>query len=205
MNRIVNIAIWLVAAAIVITGGFLIYTYIRPEPSFVGGKLENDRRVWEQSIKENPGDALSRANLGAVYLEMGDTDAAIRELQMSVNLEPGGYTYKAKLAEALRSAGRLDEAINTFKDAIDGYPQGEKFLAAFEVAEIYLEMGDLAQAKDFAQQSIADNGTMWNAHYLLGQIYEREGNKAQALEEYQFAAKFNSSSGELRAAINRVS
>lgn len=204
MNRIINIALGLVAAAIVVAGGFLVYTFIRPEPSFVGSKLENDRLVWQQRVNDDPSNALSRANLGAAYLEMGDAAAAIRELQMAVSLEPGGYTYKAKLGEAFRSAGRLDEAINTFKEAMEDYPPGEKFLAAFQVAEIYLELGDTALAKDFVRQSIADNGTMWNAHYLLGQIYEREGNKSQARGEYQIAAKFNPSS-ELQAAIARVS
>lgn len=205
MDKILNVAIGIVLAAMLVFGVLVGWSYLKPAEDFVGGKLEKDFEEWQSYVQKEPDDPLGRANLGAVYLEMGDIEKGIQELELAVDLGPEGYTYMFKLGEAYRMAGRNDEAIVMFKQAQEKYPDGEKYLPAYQLAEIYLEQGDLASAKDFAQQAVDGSTGIWNAHYLLGQIYEREGDTAMARQEYEKAARFNPNGKDLQEALARVS
>ncbi|MHB9111764.1 MAG: tetratricopeptide repeat protein [Thermoleophilia bacterium] len=205
MGKILNIAIGIVLAAVLVAGGLLGWSHLKPPEDFVGSKLEKDLKEWLSYVDKEPTDPLGRANLGAVYLEMGEIEKGTKELELAVDLGPEGYTYLLKLGEAYRTAGRNDEAVDMFKQALEKYPEGEKFLPAYQLAEIYFEQGDLASAKDFAQQAVDGSTGIWNAHYLLGQVYEREGDKGMAKKEYEKAAEFNPNSPELQEALARVS
>lgn len=205
MEKILNVVIGIVLAAVLVAGGLLGWSYLKPPEDFVGSKLEKDLKEWQSYVDKEPADPLGRANLGAVYLETGEIEKGIQELKLAVDLGPEGYTYLFKLGEAYRMAGRNDEAIDMFKQALEKYPKGEKFLPAYQLAEIYFEQGDLASAKDFAQQAVDGSTGIWNAHYLLGQVYEREGDKAMAKQEYEKAAQFNPNGPDLQEALARVS
>lgn len=204
MEKLLNIFIGIVLVAVLVVGGLLVWSYLTADEDFVGTKLEKDLQDWEGYVDENPDDPLGWANLGAIYLEMGDTDKAIEELQTAVALAPEGYTYRYKLGQAYRAAERTPEAIDTMKQAVDNFPPGERALITFELAEIFWETEDLASAKDYVQQSIKVDATIWNSRYLLGQILEKEGDQGGARSEYEAAAKF-SNDPVIQQALERVS
>src|SRR5438132_12078985 len=68
-----------------------------------------------RAVRENPSSAESRWELGAALAESGDLDAAIRELEVALNLRPdsanalynlgSAYTQKARQAGAKGTAG----------------------------------------------------------------------------------------------------
>lgn len=201
-SRILNIAIGIAAVALLVTGAVLAYMHFRPsEPT----SMDRTLAQWQQAVKDDPGNSLIRANLGATYLDMGDYDAAIKELKLALDQEPASFTYMFRLGFAYRGAEQLDEAIGAFLGSAELTPKTEKYPALFEAANTYMMKGDIAAAKDYAQQSIADNDMIWNSHYLLGQILEQEGDKAGAKEQYEAAAKFNPTDAALQEALQRVS
>jgi Tfp pilus assembly protein PilF len=202
--KVINIAIGIVIVALVIVTGGLVYSYIRPG-SDVSSKLDYDLEKWQAEVNAAPDDPLARANLGVTYMDKGDTEAGIRELKAAVDLAPSGYTYMTQLGLAYVKAGDATSALEMFKRAIELYPKGEKYSVSFQIANVYWEQGDLAAAKDYIQQSLADNNGIWNAHYLLGQILEKEGDPVKARQEYQEAAKYNPTDAELQQALQRVS
>lgn len=206
MGKLINIIIGLVIIAILAASGILGWSYLHPANDFVGAKIERDLQDWQDYVNNKPDDPLGRANLGAVYLEMGDTEKAIQELQTAVDLSPlpWGYTFRFELGRAYRQAGRYDDALDILLQAIQNYPPNERAPVAFEIAEVYMDKGDVAAAKDYAQQSIKMNDTIWNSHYLLGRILEQEGDLEGAKAQYEWAAKF-SNDPALQEALARVS
>lgn len=204
MEKLLNIIIGIVLVAVLAVGGLLGWSYLRPADDFVGTKLDKDLKDWQEYVDQKPDDPLGWANLGAIHLDMGDTDKAIEELLIAVDLAPEGYTYRFKLGQAYREAGRNTEAVETMVQALDNFPPGERAMITFELAEIYWDVGDLASAKDFTQQSIQVDDTIWNSHYLMGQILEKEGDMTGAKSEYENAARF-SSDPVIQQALERVS
>lgn len=204
MEKLLNIVIGIVVFAVVAAGGLLFWSYKHPSNDFVGSKLDKDLQDWQRAESEKPDDPLVRANLGAIYADMGDYDRAIDELKVAIDLDPEGWTYMEKLGEVYLKAERIDEAIATLREALDKYPQEGKFLPAYQLAEIYFERGDLRAARDYVNQAIVSDDTKWNFHYLLGQIDEKEGDLEGAKKEYKYASQFSRDPG-LKQALARVS
>jgi len=201
-SKAINIAIGLVIVAILVASGVLIYMYVHKEETAAGQRAVEQ---WEETVKDNPNSSLSRANLGAAYMDVGRVDDAIRELKVALDQEPKGFVYMQRLGEAYRAKGDLPAAIDIYKQAAELTPKGDKNEPLYWIAVSYFEQGDLVNAKDYAQQSIDDYDINWNSRYLLGQILEQQGDRAGAKQQYEGAAKFSPGNDELTQAIQRVS
>ncbi len=203
MSKLMNIVIGLVIIGILAGGGYLGYLYIRPPET--KSALDLDLESWQQKVDQNPGNALYRANLGVTLIQKGQFGKAIQELQAALNIEPGAFTYQDSLGDAYRLDGQPDKALDQYKQALAKFPQGNKYSTAYKIADIlFNDKHDLNGAANYVQQSIADNGNIWNSLYLYGQILERQGKLAQAKQEYEKAAEFNGSDPGVQAALKRV-
>ncbi len=72
--------------------------------------FEEARRSLERAIAADPESARSHAALGQLYLKGGETAAAIKQLERSLELDPAERTASYQLMLALRKAGRNAEA-----------------------------------------------------------------------------------------------
>jgi tetratricopeptide (TPR) repeat protein len=203
-SKIINIAIAIAAVALVVTGGILAYLHFQPSDR-PASAIDRTLQQWQEAVEKEPGNALARANLGATYLDMGDYDNAVKELRLALDQEPENFPYMFKLGFAYRGAGNMQAAVEQFQGSADRLPAGEKYASLFEIANTYMMMGDAVSAKDYVQQSIDDKDSMWNTHYLLGQILEKEGDTEGAKAQYDIAAKYNPGDAGLQDALARVS
>lgn len=203
-SKILNIAIGIMALALLVTGGALLYLHFRP----LDQKMSSQERTlqrWKDTVDQNPDNSLVRANLGAAYLDMGDVDNAIEQLRFALDQEPGSFTYMYKLGLAYREADQLDNSIQMFTSSAEGTPKSEKYSALYEAATSAMMKGDNEAAKNYVQQSLADNDMIWNSHFLLGKLLEQEGDTAGAKEQYDAANKFNPGDPALQEALDRLS
>ena len=203
MSKIINIALGVVGAALLIGVGFLIYFHFHPKPPST--ELDISYQRWSDAVSTNPDDSFSRANLAKTLLQMGNTDRAIQEFKTAIDQQPKNFEYMFQLGLAYVQAKDNANALDQFKQAADLAPAGSKYNYQFEAAQTAFNMGDLQTALTYVQASIKDSDVLWNSHYLLGQIYEKQGNKAQAKQEYQAAEKFVPGDQDLEAALKRVS
>lgn len=203
MAKIINIALGVVGAALLAGIGFLIYFHFHPQPPSTELQIAYQR--WSDAVSTNPDDSFSRANLAKTELQMGNTDDAIQQFKTAIDQQPKNFEYMFQLGLAYIQAKDNADALDQFKQASGLAPAGSKYNYQFEAAQTAFNMGDMQTAQDYAQQSVKDNDVLWNSHYLLGQIDERQGSKAQAKQEYQAAEKFVPGDQDVEAALKRVS
>jgi tetratricopeptide (TPR) repeat protein len=80
-------------------------------------QFELARSVLETAVKSQDWVSLLHLDLGIVYSETGDRDAAVRELTRTVTLEPDNVNAHFRLAKLYQSMGKRDEAKVEFAKA----------------------------------------------------------------------------------------
>ncbi len=98
---------------------------------FASGALPADehpssmRDYLQQRLLTHPDDAASHRLLGRLLLEEGDTDEAIRELEVAVKLDPLSCAARFDLARALFLAGDEEAAVEEWKSVLEIAPESE--------------------------------------------------------------------------------
>lgn len=85
------------------------------------GRLDEARVAYGKALEINPNAADALFNRGLAHLELGDP-AAIADFRKAMDLGRTDPDVKSGLAEALAHAGRFDEALPLFEDAIRARP-----------------------------------------------------------------------------------
>ncbi|NMB88273.1 MAG: tetratricopeptide repeat protein [Chloroflexi bacterium] len=162
---------------------------------------------FERAAALDPYWALNHANLGALYMAVGETDRAVEAFQSASDLAPGSATYALNLGAALEQAGRPDDSRAAYQRALQRQPgwvdssfwQASDFRRQLQAgwrADHPIETPDLAT---LAAQAAQSQG--YAAAYLdLGEAYLAAGQPEPAAEAVQLAglAYFQSDEEHLR-------
>lgn len=113
---------------------------------------------------------------------MADLEAHIRDLQKRVEREPGSR-YFVPLADELRKAGRLPDAIATLESGLIVHPG---YVAArIALARAYLEAGRIESSMEAFSRALADDPSNLVAAKALGDLYLSRGEPLEALKHYR--------------------
>ena len=128
-------------------------------------------------------------------------EAEIKELQKKVAQNPASLVF-APLADTLRKAGRLDEAVEA---CLAGLEQNPSYMTARVIlGRTYAEKGMLEEAiAEFKKITLADAGNIM-AHSMLGQMYTRRSQFGEAIEEYQRVLALNPDDAGTQAALEEA-
>jgi len=74
------------------------------------GDLKQLRTRYEGAVRSKPSDAHAHAQLGAVLIQEGRSDNALRHLKRAIKLAPNNTDYYRWYAKALLKSGRLHQA-----------------------------------------------------------------------------------------------
>jgi tetratricopeptide (TPR) repeat protein len=113
---------------------------------------------------------------------VADPEARIRELQKRVEREPGSRFF-VPLADELRRAGRLPEAISTLEAGLSvhtGY-----VAARIGLARAYLEAGRIEESMAAFSRALADDPSNLVAAKALGDLHLSRGESLEALKRYR--------------------
>ncbi|MGH9871569.1 MAG: tetratricopeptide repeat protein [Pyrinomonadaceae bacterium] len=143
----------------------------------------------------------SLANLGLVQMLMGKHTSALSYLQKALE---DSQTRGIKFHEAalFNYLGRLYHAMGEHEKAVESYGKGLRIAQDTGnkpvETEVFLGLGALFFGRrEYGEaihsiskglrlaKSIGDNRQIFNAHYSLSQLYERQGNLAKALDHYK--------------------
>lgn len=113
---------------------------------------------------------------------MADLEAHIRDLQRRVEREPGSR-YFVPLADELRKAGRLPDAIATLETGLVVHPG---YVAArIALARAYLEAGRIESSMEAFARALADDPSNLVAAKALGDLHLSRGEPLEALKKYR--------------------
>ncbi len=180
--------------------------YYVEAPAIMGGGLGKARNQASavQSLDPAAADWIL-AIASEKEKKYGDAEGHLRS---AIATAQNPAQYWMNLASFYRQRGRVDEmqsAINsaliqpnrpsiTYYDAASELLQaGQNFPAAVQYVKTYLSSG-----------ALVEDAPAFRAHYLLGQIYEKSGDKAQASAEYQASLSLASGFGRARKALDQL-
>ncbi len=181
--------------------------YLLDAPWIVGGSREDALTQANAIAQVSPVDGhLAKAEYDNY---IGRSDLAVTEYNAALALRPQSidayweiahYYERAGNAAALTSVVERAAKVNP-KDArlpfyrgVDHIQSGTNFPGAEQDLKAYL--ADSPQRSDWPPHSMA--------RFWLGQLYEKEGNKMAAAEQYRAALNLDSGNHEARQALNRL-
>ncbi len=157
-------------------------------------KLDAAETEFKKTLELDPQNAPAHAGLAMVMYNRlqssnqtirNQTDAILKnaeaEAKMGLNIDPGMPEAHYTLGNIYRTQGRLDEALNEFKEAQKNDPH---FSEAFSGSGLVnLSKGDYASAVADFKQAISLASGNSTAHYGLGRTYFKQGLYDEALKE----------------------
>ena len=180
--------------------------YYLEAPGFLGGDRNKAR---QQAEAVAPHDAALAAYIHARVDEKQGNGRAEEQYQKAISISGDSARYWIELAYYYRRAGRPQEMENAINRSLtaahsDGIPEydgaflllrtGRNFPAAVQMLRRYVS-GD----------QTSEDGPVFHAYFLLGQLLEKQGDRHSAAEEYRAALALASQFRPAKDALARVS
>jgi tetratricopeptide (TPR) repeat protein/predicted O-methyltransferase YrrM len=156
------------------------------------GKLYATAKEWNQAINAfehilsfHPDHAETYACLAQIHSVLGNKEAEANAWYQAVSLKDEKATGEIyyQVGKNLQEAGKLDEAIASFKQGIERDP---KFLPPYyELGVIYLEKNDLAMAQKFYEKLLEQDPEQGRVYYQLGTIALRQQKYDKAIAYFR--------------------
>jgi len=180
--------------------------YYTEAPAVMGGGLERARDQAAQVAKYNS--SKSHLILARIAEKEKQFPEAEDQLRQAINEAREPSEYWIALAEFYRLRGRSDDMQKAVRTALA--QPGEPAETYFDAAnQLLLGSRDFPNAILYLQKYLASGGLVesapaFQAHYLLGQIYEKMGQTPAAVSEYRASLALASGFERARKALNRL-
>jgi tetratricopeptide (TPR) repeat protein len=179
--------------------------YYVEAPGFMGGGTD---KAADQAKQIAPRDAARAHWVSAKIAEKKkDMAGAEREYKEAIRIAPSA-DYWLNLASFYRRTSRLEEMEATISKALSA--DKKKSNDYYDAATLLNRTGrNLNLATDLLRKYLASNAQneeapAFEAHYLLGSVLEKLGDKAGAAQEYRASLALASQYGPAREALKRI-
>lgn len=194
------------------------YRYIVGSQLFQLGRYEEamphlraviDERPWHQSAHYNLGQALvrtGRQDLGKKFLAESDSlekqQREIERLESVAQDEPGAPDRWAKLGDAYRRAGRLEDARETYSIAL--YLRPSNPTLRDQLAQLSAELGNYEAAVSHYRTLLRQRPSFNEAWFNLGVVYARTGETEKARKAWKRVLKRDPDHRRAKAYLARL-
>jgi tetratricopeptide (TPR) repeat protein len=142
--------------------------------------------LWEDVVSKSPGKVRPHFNLGTTYSDAGQTEKAIEQLVLTLNLDPGHVKAYNNLGNAYISKGLTAKAIKNYESAVSVDPNFVDGL--YNLGKAYGRAGQTEQAVEHYRRVLSLKPDHVDAHINLGNVYFSKGRTDMAIEQYESAA-----------------
>jgi tetratricopeptide (TPR) repeat protein len=174
-------------------------------PGIVGGGQDKARAQAEALAQLDP--VKAHWVNGRLAEKNKDTSTAEREYRAAIEESHGAASAWLNLALLFRNGKRFDEMQDALKHVANA-PVDRADVLMDAASTLLRTNRDLPFAVQLVQRYLASSTVEQNppfkAHYLLGNILEKQGDKQGAVKEYQMALALAKDFGRARDALNRV-
>jgi arylsulfatase A-like enzyme/tetratricopeptide (TPR) repeat protein len=147
-------------------------------------RFDEAERVLKTALEKKPGLALARFDLGLAYEGKGQIDEAIASYEAELSANPKAYRAAFNAAKLQQKRGRTSDAVALFRKVVEIEP-------TFGTGQLYLakalfDAGDMEGAEKWARTGLTNKPEPRLAplgHYVLADIYERQGRNGEAQKE----------------------
>jgi serine/threonine protein kinase/Tfp pilus assembly protein PilF len=161
------------------------------------GKEDEGIEALNKALELDPNYGYALNQLAYVYSDRNEFDKALEYFRRYASISPGDANPFDSMGETYFRMGRLDEAIQKFKEALEVKPD---FGSDWKISYLYALKKDYKEAMRWLDQFIAMASTeslRAQGHLWKGFYYNLEGKLGQALQEIdeamQLAEKANNS------------
>ena len=153
-------------------------------------RFDEAERALVAALEKKPGLALAHFDLGLVYEGKGQFEKAIHAYEAELLANPRAYRAAFNAAKLLEKSGRTREAVLHFRKVVEIEPTfgtGQLYLA-----KALLDAGDLGGAEQWARAGLTNKPEprlVPLGHYVLADVYERQGRAADARREVEAARR----------------
>jgi tetratricopeptide (TPR) repeat protein len=174
-------------------------------PGIVGGGEDKARAQAKQLERLNP--AMAHWVLARIAEKNKDLSAAEEEYRAAITASHNGARAWLNLAGFYRHTNRLDDMENALRSMESS--QIDHPAALVDGASLLLRTGrDYSMAVRLLRRYLSSNtveeAPVFKAQYLLGQLFEKQGNAAAAADQYRAGLAIASSFTRARDALKRV-
>lgn len=180
--------------------------YFLRAPGILGGSVEKAR---EQAAEIQKRDAVRGAQAFAnIHLHEKDPAAAVRVLEEAIRNAPAEPRLRFSLASLYQSQQQWDQAFAALEALLKQDP--DHWDALYQVGRTAALSGKRAdRGEECLKRYLGhtpgpDGAPLANAHFRLGMVYEKKGNKALAKAEYQTALKLDPKLKDAKEALEKL-
>ena len=180
--------------------------YYIDAPGFLGG---DKKKARNQAAAVAPHDVALADYIYARVLEQQGKPAAEQQYKKALADSGNSARYWIELAYFYHRAGRLQDMQSAVYQALIAPRHGA--IPEYDGAYLFLRTGrDFPNAilmlrKYIEGNTLAEDGPVFRAHYMLGQLLEKQGKRQEAAAEYRAALALASQYRPARDALARVS
>jgi lipopolysaccharide biosynthesis regulator YciM len=148
------------------------------------GQAQGAIARFREALRSQPDFLPATISLGEAHVAAGDSREALRVWERAAETQPE-LPLLARLEQAYRVEGRPTRMIALYQAASARVP--ESVPLAFALGRVYFELAMLDEAADQFQKVEVREPNLPGLHAVLGAIFERRGQTAEAFEEYRRA------------------
>jgi tetratricopeptide (TPR) repeat protein len=174
-------------------------------PGIVGGGKDKARAQADALASLNP--AMAHYINGRIAEKNKDTATAEREYRAAIEASQGGAHSWLNLALFYRHQNRLDEmeqALRTMESRPPDRPE-----SLMDGGSILLRTGHnyalgIEMVRKYLSGPTVEEGPAFKAHYILGQLLEKQGDRPAAAQQYRAALALARQYTRAQEALKRV-
>jgi protein O-mannosyl-transferase len=169
------------ALTVIAICGYLAYLTVLQQHYY-----KDDETSFLRGLEIDSNNALVMDSLGKIFLNRGDTDAALSWFRKADQSAPNNPNMKLQLARGLSLSGHFDEAGAILgelakNESVSSWQHG---LALLYLADVELQRGDLDQAEQILRRLQQLNTRFYGLHRSLGTVFQKEKKLREAQAEY---------------------
>lgn len=147
------------------------------------GDFPAARDLYLKALAENPKNAAAMNNLGAVYRSLGNLKMAEEFYRKALDADPRFAAAWSNLAVIFDAKGKRQDATAALQESLRLDPRN--LSTKVNLAIQFSALGVYPEARRLLEEVVREDASLAEAHYTLGQVMERQGERQQAAAEFR--------------------
>ena len=151
-------------------------------------RTQRSRESFKQNLEAatlNPADASAHYNLGLIYQQRGELEAARERFERAIQIDPDEIDAHYQLGRIARSQKRFADAIKNFEQVVVRDPALSQHEIWREIGATYNAAGQHEDARDALERFLEHRPSDPEALYLMGRAHAGLGHQREAASSMQ--------------------